>query len=377
MPYSLARCVGELLNASLNRKVILASSMRPGSKGVLPNHLKRQVHLPLAFCFRRGALYCVEQIHVHNGYIYMSRFQAGPRRETMTKGKEKQWAIRWDRLLRYRMIETVALWEGRLTTNHLQDAFGIGRQQASKDINTYLTDFGPGNLEYDVKQKGYCPTKGFTPVLTLGVADEYLQMVNANGEFGAVFSVDNPVRRYTEVMVPLNRDLRPAVLRPILRAAREGKRVEICYASLKNPVPEYRVIQPHSVIFNGFRWHVRAFCEHRQEYRDFVLSRISDEPDITLKGENGAEGDVAWQTMVDVVIGPDPRLSAAQQAIIRQDYGMVKNKLTISTRGALVHYLLQQLDLVEEDGKTAPEVQQITLVNRKKISRWLFGGKKQ
>ena len=287
--------------------------------------------------------------------------------------KKTDWAIRWDTLLRYRMIETVALWEGRLTTNHLQDAFGIGRQQASKDINTYLSDYAPGNLEYDARQKGYVPTKQFETVFTEGVADEYLQMVNANGEFGAVFSMDNPVRRYTEVLSPLNRDLRAKVLRPILRAAREAKRVEICYASLSNPAPEYRVIQPHSVIFNGSRWHVRAFCEHRQSYRDFVLSRISDEPEITLKGENGPEGDKAWNTWVELEIAPDPRLSAAQQAIIRQDFGMVRNRLKIKTRGAMVHYQLQHLQLVDEHPHNTPESQQITLVNRDKVKKWLFG----
>ncbi|POC09693.1 WYL domain-containing protein, partial [Vibrio vulnificus] len=39
-----------------------------------------------------------------------------------------KWPIRWDLLFRYRMIEVIALWEGRLTTNHLIKSFGIGRQ---------------------------------------------------------------------------------------------------------------------------------------------------------------------------------------------------------------------------------------------------------
>ena len=38
-----------------------------------------------------------------------------------------EWPVRWDLLLRYRLIEVMALWEGRLTTNHLMRAFGIGR----------------------------------------------------------------------------------------------------------------------------------------------------------------------------------------------------------------------------------------------------------
>jgi hypothetical protein len=40
--------------------------------------------------------------------------------------------LRWEQLLRYRFIEIIVLWEGRLTTRHLCEVFGIGRQQASK-----------------------------------------------------------------------------------------------------------------------------------------------------------------------------------------------------------------------------------------------------
>ena len=50
------------------------------------------------------------------------------------------WPFRWDHLLRYRYIEIISLWEGRLTTGHLTRCFGIGRQQASKDINLYVRD---------------------------------------------------------------------------------------------------------------------------------------------------------------------------------------------------------------------------------------------
>ncbi|WP_232772530.1 hypothetical protein [Psychromonas sp. Urea-02u-13] len=56
----------------------------------------------------------------------------------------------------------MALWEGRLITNHLCGAFGIGRQQASKDINAYIL-LHPANLEYDKSAKGYVPSKAFCP----------------------------------------------------------------------------------------------------------------------------------------------------------------------------------------------------------------------
>jgi hypothetical protein len=40
-------------------------------------------------------------------------------------------------------------------------SFGISRQQASKDINTYINDHAPKNLEYDKHLKGYVPSKQF------------------------------------------------------------------------------------------------------------------------------------------------------------------------------------------------------------------------
>ena len=100
------------------------------------------------------------------------------------------WPIRWELLMRYRLIEIVALWEGRLTTNHLCNSFGIARQQASKDINAYLRDVAPGNLEYDGKLKGYKPATDFTPRLTSGLADEYLHAFTRPGASSARWQKD-------------------------------------------------------------------------------------------------------------------------------------------------------------------------------------------
>jgi predicted DNA-binding transcriptional regulator YafY len=100
---------------------------------------------------------------------------------------EKTWPFRWDLLLRYRYIEILALWEGRLTTRHLCETFGIGRQQASKDINEYLRTVGPNNLEYDKYLKGYKPSSTFTPAVTQGIADEYLHLMARNNDLANMF----------------------------------------------------------------------------------------------------------------------------------------------------------------------------------------------
>ena len=100
------------------------------------------------------------------------------------------------------------------------------------------------------------------------------------------------------------RDLRPEVLQPVLQACRERKRVEIEYASLANPEPEYRVIQPHTVVHTGYRWHVRAWCEKNGDFRDFVLSRIGDQPELVTAATQRAEDDDAWQARALCAWGP-------------------------------------------------------------------------
>ncbi len=291
----------------------------------------------------------------------------------MSKRTSPKWPFRWDLLLRYRYIETIALWEGRLTTRHLCDTFGIGRQQASKDINNYIREVGPGNLEYDKYLKGYKPTATFAPQVTEGLADEYLHLMARNNELMNVFeSLALNVANIEVLSLPV-RDVKPEILRPIMQAARQQKRLEVDYVSVNRPDREGRIIVPHTLVYSGLRWHVRAWCEKNQEYRDFVLSRFRGAPEILDESEHGAAGDEGWNTLVDVRVTADPRLTAEQREVVETDYGMRDGVLVIATRARLVPYVLQQLHI--EPGAVAddPTAQQIVVENRDELSPWLFG----
>ena len=291
----------------------------------------------------------------------------------MPPRSDQKWPFRWDLLLRYRFIETLVLWEGRLTTRHLCDTFGIGRQQASKDINNYIREVGPGNLEYDKFLKGYKPTATFKPQVTEGLADEYLHLMARNNELMNVFeSLSLNVANAEVLSVPV-RDVKPEVLRPIMQAARQQKRLDVDYVSLNHPDREGRVIVPHTLVYTGLRWHVRAWCEKNGEYRDFVLSRFREIPDIMDDSEHGADGDEQWNTFVDLCIVPDPRLSKEQQEVVEADYGMNKGMLQVSTRARLVPYVLQLLHINPNELADDPTAQQIILKNRDELAPWLFG----
>lgn len=280
--------------------------------------------------------------------------------------------LRWEQLSRYRLIEIIALWEGRLTTKHLCQAFGIGRQQASKDINTYLSEIAPENLTYDKTLKGYRPASYFKPQLTSGTADEYLHFLDRNQELAQTFEGMELPNANTELLPLPTRHIKPNLLRPLVLAARHKRRVKINYVSLSNPTPSNRTIAPHTLVCTGNRWHVRAYCERNQEFRDFVLSRFKKVSDVLDRSEHTVEEDTAWNARVKIRVKPDPRLNPAQQKIVANDYGMKRGSLILNTRGSLVHYVLNSLHIDPTEKKRKAIAQQIVVDNLDELDGWLW-----
>lgn len=288
------------------------------------------------------------------------------------KRKQSIEQVRWDLALRYRLIETVAWWEGRLTTGHLIQSFGISRQQASKDINTYITEHAPKNLTYDKNKKGYVPNKTFAPLFIDDSASAYLHLLYQNNERAPHIEGLALAYAHTKVLEVPDRSIRPEILRPLLKACRDGLRLETEYVSLKNPDTEIRLIAPHTLIYTGMRWHVRAYCEKNRKYRDFVLSRLRGEPELLGKSDNSSSMDEDWNTELQVVIAPDGRLNNAQKAIIETDFGMVDGQLVVSSRRALVKYVLQRYQIDPKNIDPSPEAQQIVVKNLIELKPWLF-----
>lgn len=282
------------------------------------------------------------------------------------------WPLRWELLMRYRLIEIVALWEGRLTTKHLCNSFGIARQQASKDINAYLRDIAPGNLVYDGKLKGYKPAANFTPKVTSGLADEYLHALASTKDFAHTFSQLDLGFAHTEMLTPPLRQVNPDILRALVQAARDGKKIDMGYVSLTSPDEESRIIAPHTLVCTPLRWHVRAYCEKNRDFRDFVLSRFRGINGIEGDAEMTKEQDERWNTTVDIVLVPDSRLTDYQKAIIAEDYNMLHGKRVFSVCSALVPYAVQALNLDLAKIEARPEAQQIMVANLDEVKRHAF-----
>jgi predicted DNA-binding transcriptional regulator YafY len=269
--------------------------------------------------------------------------------------------LTWDQTLRFRLLEIVLQWEGRLTTNHLCNAFNIGRQQASKDINRYIGEFSPDGLEYDRKLKGYRPTADFKPQFSQGTVNEYLHLLHQDKAQTSTLSLMDLRYGHTEVLDVPSRHVDPAIVRGLVQAARNQLRVDVDYASLSSEETSGRNIVPHTLIYDGIRWHVRAYCEKKGDYLDFVMSRFRGVPDLLDASEHGREQDSKWNTQVEVVIIPNPWLTPGQQAIIALDYAMQQGQLRFSQHIPLVHYALDRMQ-VSYDGQHHKNPDQFPLV---------------
>ncbi len=280
--------------------------------------------------------------------------------------------LTWDTLARYRLIEILALWEGRVVASQLGEAFGIGRQQAQKVLRRYR-ELAPGNLRYDESRKGFLPTARFVPAFTKGRVEEYLHLLGAHQQLASPFTGLGLGAANTEALPMPSRVVSPEVVRELVQAAREGQRLDVTYASFSSPDGEDRIIVPHTLVFAAGRWHVRAFCEKHLGYRDFVLSRFRNvpEPCGDMVGEHSIEEDSAWNTRVEVRLIPDRRLPAGERELIAADYGMEEEELVLSCRGPLVLYALRELGVNPHHVETEPRAQQVEIANRQTLAEWV------
>lgn len=277
---------------------------------------------------------------------------------------------RWGQDRRLEFIDSRLYWNGRVNRSSLTEFFGISVPQASLDLAEYQSR-APDNTVYDRTEKAYLATSSFEPILTDGSSARYLaelyalttrtipQDISFLGGIPESDVVRHPTR---QVDAPL--------LRNVLRAIHSQGALQITYQTMTRPDPSRRVISPHALAYDGYRWHIRAYCHTRLDFRDFVFARVLDyeaeksAPDIPQHDEE-------WERVLDVVIGPHPGLDETRRRTIALDYGMSGDRLTICTRQSLAYYLLKRLGLDKLADQTEGHEQHIILLNRDELVPFL------
>jgi len=284
-----------------------------------------------------------------------------------TRGKESSGGaapepLRWAVEARLDFLERKLYWEGTANRRDLIERFGVSEQQASSDLTRYQT-LAPDNLVYDKSGKTYRTSDAFEPVLYKPDPDRLLAdfRLVAEGAMGVeALSIAPPL----DVARAPVRAVDASVLRNVLSAIRERRRVAVDYTSFTRPEARRRTIEPHALAFDGFRWHARARDVEDGVFKDFVLGRLSRTV-LGAEAEGSGADDIDWTTVITLVIAAHPNLSEAQRKAIEMDYGMRRGRAEIEVRKALVYYTKKRLGLDLKAGARRPEDQHIVLLEER------------
>jgi hypothetical protein len=275
-------------------------------------------------------------------------------------------SARWGQDRRLAFIDFRLCWDGRINRSDLTRFFGISVPQASLDLARYQEE-APSNLSYDRRSRAYLVTEDFHPVRAENQPQRYLNELLAS-EIGVLdknvsFIGWRPPVGFTPQP---ERVVESSTLAALLKAIREGSSLKVLYQSMSRLEPSERIISPHALGNDGFRWHVRAYCHTRKDFRDFVLGRILKVLKIEMPSVP-ADGDTQWHTILTLVLAPNPGLAEAKRRVIELDYGMEDGEISLTCRHALLYYTLRRLGLNNEK-QYSPEQQQIVLKNREELA---------
>ncbi|MDP9063170.1 MAG: WYL domain-containing protein [Pseudomonadota bacterium] len=245
----------------------------------------------------------------------------------------------WFLQQRLRFIEARLFWSGRINRSDLMDHYSIHRSVASEDLAEYRR-LAPRNAIYDRSNKVYRAGKRFLPIFGAPA----LQGLFAH----SVLEDGLPGPRPSFELVPSpNRAADPGVARNVIAAAQTGFALKVFYRSMETPAGHWRWIEPHCLVSDGHRWHVRAYCRERGGFRDFVLGRL-EIADETAPRTVDPITDAQWHEFVEVEIRPHHKLNRAQAELVAADFGMANGCATFDCRRALLWYVLVNLGLDEE-----------------------------
>jgi predicted DNA-binding transcriptional regulator YafY len=268
-------------------------------------------------------------------------------------------APRWGVERRLAFIAGRLSWERRINRADLVARFGVSPNQATADLRRFA-DINPGALIYDTRSKVYRAGPAWTRP---DAADTATLLRDLRLVAEGVMTADGAGLAEAPAMAvaePPVRDAPPAVLLAVVTAIRDGRALQARYQSFSTPEPRVRTLEPHALVFDGFRWHARARDVEEDRFKDFVLGRLSGATDAGAAGAGQAD-DVAWNTMVELEIRPHPGLSQSQRAAVEADYAMSEGRTTLTCREAVVYYVKRRLGLTEGHEFKKPEDQHVIL----------------
>jgi len=227
---------------------------------------------------------------------------------------------------------------GELRRLDLTARFGTGPAGATRDIAVYR-ELAPHNLEFDGTDKVYMPSTAFQPLFDHAPQRVLTALSQGFGE-GLSDNLAPLVRCEFPTALSLPK---MEVLAPITRAIHRGKAVRLKYFSTTSGATEREVV-PLALVDSGLRWHVRLFDRKSREFRDFVLTRMTDPVVLEhspIQPEERPDNDLQWNRIIELELVPHPAHERPEVAAL--DYAMPDSGvLRVRVRAANAGYMLRR-----------------------------------
>jgi len=258
-------------------------------------------------------------------------------------------------------LETVLIWEGGINNERIRELLDVKVVWASRLIAELEKKLGSKAR----RSSSHAPLQLVKPAgYVSNSPDEYLRVLRSNKQ-------DNVNLLVEDARFDLS-NVSPDLFSVLFQAIKHQKGVEINYRSMNYPEGTKRLIFPHAFVRVPRRWHVRAWCAERQDYRDFTLGRIAEAAQVEKIFDDVRKKDKKWHSILNIKVIPHPKLSQPQQEMIAQEYFPGRNHMKLKVRECLAPYVVQDLRIaVDEDRQPPPEYQ--LLANNVRDTAVLFG----
>jgi len=260
-------------------------------------------------------------------------------------------------------LETVLLWEGEIDNLRIRELFGVQSVWASRllaELTKHMgkrarraTAYAPLQLAPDANGRG----KRQSP-------DEYLRVVTRTTAETRSEALFEDARRDLSVVAP-------EVFSSVVKAMRIGVGLQLVYQSLNHPKGTERIVFPHALIRVPRRWHMRAWCSERKDFRDFTLGRVASAALTEKPAPQGRANDKDWNEVVSFNVVAHPELTPEQQAMIAAEYFPGASARNLKVRRCFAPYIIQDLRLATDPRKHAPPEYQLLVHDAHKL-RLLF-----
>ncbi|MCA3042373.1 MAG: WYL domain-containing protein [Rhodocyclaceae bacterium] len=261
-------------------------------------------------------------------------------------------------------LETVLVWEGEIDNQRIRELLGVKSVWASRVLGALGTRLGVRAA----RETAHAPLRLVTRQAEQEhrqSPDDYLRIASRASESTERESMLEDARRDLSVVAP-------ETFAKVVQAIRQGIGLEMTYRSMNHPTGSVRVVFPHSLVRAPRRWHMRAWCTERKDFRDFTLGRVGRVLPVTSDAPFSRSDDIDWNEFVMLTVIAHPELNNDQRAMIAAEYFPGASARQLKVRRCLAGYIIQDLRLATDAIKQKPPEYQLLVSNADKLGRAIW-----